>query len=126
MTSLRRQVADAVAGPWTIANKNVSLTFPSFTSAEIFVDQHPGPTGARTRADAANVDSGVGLGVGAGAGAGGGGAGAGVGGVGDAYVLYSSISPDSKPGKHITPAVIEKLDATWTASTGEASDPFGP
>lgn len=97
------QVADAVAGPWTIANKNVSLTFPSFTSAEIFVDQRPGPTRA------------------------GGSGGADVGAsVGDAYVLYSSISPDSKPGRHITPAVIEKLDPTWTKSTGEASKPFGP
>lgn len=31
-------VADAVGGPWTIANANVSLSYPSFTSAEIFVD----------------------------------------------------------------------------------------
>ena len=44
----------------------------------------------------------------------------------DAYVLYSSISPASSPGRHITPAVIEKLDSTWTKSTGEASKPFGP
>jgi hypothetical protein len=42
-------VADAPGGPYTLANPNVTLAYPSFTSANLFVDQdltRPDPTAA--------------------------------------------------------------------------------
>ena len=70
--------ASSPSGPWLLVNRNVTLRYPSFTSAELFVEH------------------------------------------GDGYVLYSSQQPHAHPM-----AVVERLDSTWTRSTGKASPPFG-
>jgi hypothetical protein len=85
------QVATAAhpAGPWALADRNLTLRWPIFTSVDLFVDPRDGA----------------------------------------AYVLYSSVSNETRMGPHrpyrTIPPVVERLAPGWTSATGECTLPAG-
>eukprot|EP00035_Acanthoeca_spectabilis_P015336 m.305806 g.305806 ORF g.305806 m.305806 type:complete len:593 (-) comp16342_c1_seq1:1424-3202(-) len=90
--------SDNPAGPYTLVNRNVSLAYRSFTSANLFVDR---PVNAGGGVSTVHPEAAL-----------------------TAYVIYSSFN--AKPG--MSPAaVVQRLDPSWTntVSPVEASAQFG-
>ena len=95
-------VADTPAGPFAIVNRNVSLAYKSFTSANLFVDRPL--VGGESRDPGTKAANPV-----------------------PAYLMYSSFRDPAKSGKFPGTAVIQRLDDSWTrtAAPAQHSGQFG-